>query len=66
MKYVIHKSIRLPGAESYNGPTWDSAGIRHLYKETYENKVDAERIAAILTAYNGVGFSVEAITNDVK
>ena len=66
MKYVVYKSIQLPGTVSYNGPTWDSAGIRHLYKETYENKVAAERIAAILTAYNGVGFSVEVITNDVK
>jgi hypothetical protein len=65
MKYVIYKSTRTPSAASYNGPTWDFAGIRHLYKETYENKVDAEKIAAILTEHNGVGFSVEVITNEV-
>ena len=65
MKYVIYKSTRLPGPASYSGPTWDSAGIRHLYKETYENKVDAEKIAAILTEHNGVGFSVDAVTNEV-
>ena len=66
MKYIIYKSTRLPGTVSYTGPTWDSAGIRHLYKEVYENQLEAERIAAILVEYNGVGFSVKSIDEEIE
>lgn len=57
--YVIFKSSRAPRQESYNGPTWDSAGIRHLRQDVYESEDEAKRIAKLLSASNPVGFSVE-------
>lgn len=58
MRYVIHKTSRAPGDQSYSGSTWDRAGMRTRYRETYSNKAEAERIAKILTKYNPVGFVV--------
>jgi hypothetical protein len=60
--YVIHKATRAPDKSgSYCGATWDSAGIRHKYKQFYTNKNRAKRIAAELTKFNPVGFEVSVI-----
>ena len=40
--YVIYKNSRIPTTVSYNGPTWDQAGIRYYYKAQYESKVAAD------------------------
>lgn len=57
-QYVIHKAIREPRGDSYDGPTWDVARIRHLRWDTYDDAVFAEAIATVLTHFNPVGFSV--------
>lgn len=62
MKYVIHKNSRLPNKKSYSGPTWDKAGIRHLYKEQYDNKKEAIRCASCLVIFNPVGFKVSEVS----
>lgn len=56
--FVIHKNSRTALTLSYSGPTWDSAGIRHLRCDSYANKEYAEAIAIILSKYNLVGFQV--------
>ena len=58
MGYVIHKSTREPSHCSYSGSTWDKAGIRSCYKETYFRKDTAQMYADILSKYNLVGFKV--------
>lgn len=59
MRYVIHKSSRLPSpAGSYHGPTWTWAGIADRYRRFYEDKGEAETLAALLSAKNRVGFEV--------
>ena len=58
MKYVIHKSSRMPGVVSYTGSTLDRAGLRGEYKETYEDREEAENFAKQLGQYNPVGFEV--------
>lgn len=60
MRYVIHKTSREPSDASYSGSTWDRAGIRTQYRETYADKAEAERIAKALTKCNPVGFVVSA------
>lgn len=54
--YVITKLSRAPRADSYSGPTWDQAGLRHRYKPQYETKEEARALADQLSAYNPVGF----------
>mgnify|MGYP001765940734 CR=1 FL=1 len=69
-QWVIHKSTREPGFASYSGPTWDNVrergnfGIRHLYQETYSDKAEALRIAAMLATANPVGFEVSPVINN--
>ena len=58
MAFVIHKTSRTPSKTSYDGVTWDEAGIRHLRQDAYGEKRQAETIATMLAAYNSVGFSV--------
>lgn len=57
-KYVIYKNSRLPYVVSYDGYSWDGAGIRNLRKDIYEDKNEALRIAKMLTEFNVTGFSV--------
>lgn len=59
--YVIHKTSRAAGDASYNGATWDRAGIRTRYAEQYADKKEAEELAALLTKHNPVGFVVTAV-----
>lgn len=61
MTYVIYKSSRAPTDQSYSGPTWDVAGIRHRYKRVYDDIREAEELAVVLTSFNGVGFKVSPI-----
>lgn len=63
-RYVIHKSTREPGDVSYDGPTWDQAGIRGHRQNTYHTRKYAELIARDLSRVNPVGFKVAEI--DVK
>lgn len=59
MMYVIHKNSRAPGNVSYAGPTWDRAGLRDQYQETYSDREYAEFLALKLYDHNpGVGFKV--------
>ena len=60
-RYVIYKSTRLPWLVSYSGATWDIAGIRDQYRETYYDKATAEALAKKLSAANPVGFSVASV-----
>lgn len=59
--YVIYKATRLPRTDSYAGPTWDFAGIRDQFKEVYDDRAEAERIAAKLAEFNAVGFEVASV-----
>lgn len=59
--YVIYKNRRIPTAVSYNGSTWDEAGIRQHYQAQYESKAWAEILAESLSKCNPVGFSVAEI-----
>lgn len=61
MKYVIHKSSRVPAHISYTGPTLDRAGLRDQYKETYDNYKEAKAFADELSKYNPVGFEVSVV-----
>lgn len=56
--YVIYKITRTPGFVSYSGPSWDRAGIRDQYKETYSDKEEATRLAKKLYEVNPAGFAV--------
>jgi hypothetical protein len=58
MKYVIHKASRLAKDISYNGVTWDQAGIRHLRCDTYDKLSYAKGLATILSKFNSIGFTV--------
>jgi hypothetical protein len=62
MPYVIHKSSRTPGKISYSGPTWDKAGIRDAYKETFLHEETAKDIAEMLSEHNPVGFAVSSVS----
>ena len=57
-QYVIHKKSRSPLKVSYDGPTWDCAGIRHRRRDTYDDLVYAQATARILSEFNPVGFDV--------
>lgn len=59
--YVIHKISRLPGTVSYSGPTWDEAGLRDEWRDTYEEYDVARILALILSRYNPAGFTVSPI-----
>jgi hypothetical protein len=61
MKFVIHKTSRMPTDVSYGGPTWDAADLRDIYQETYDDLAHAEWIAAKLSQHNPVGFAVSHI-----
>lgn len=62
-RYVIYKCTRSPGAVSYHGPTWDRAGLRHLWQATYKSFEEANDLAKKLTEANpGVGFAVSRIS----
>jgi len=56
--YTIYKNSRIPREQSYNGSTWDKAGMRHAYKEMYDTREEAQDLADILSQVNAVGFSV--------
>lgn len=56
--YVIYKKSRSPDTESYNGPSWDAAGIRDMRQDTYEDQAFATQIAELLSEVNPIGFSV--------
>lgn len=58
IEYVIHKTTRAPRDESYAGPTWDRAQLRHLYRRTYLSYDNAKAIANVLSKYNPIGFIV--------
>lgn len=64
MAYVIYKSTRLPTAVSYNGPAWDSAGIREQYQIQFDTLETARNLAIKLTEFNGVGFKVAEIIDN--
>ena len=64
MRYVIHKLSRTPRDDSYSGPTWDAAGIRHRYQPTYATHQEAKSLAKVLSAYNPVGFGVSTVTGE--
>ena len=59
--YVIHKSTRVHDGVSYDGAIWDIAGIRHLRRDVYTDYKLAIKIAALLTKFNPVGFSVSKL-----
>lgn len=59
--YVIHKFSRAPDEESYSGPTWDHARIRHKYKEQYETYEEATLLAIQLSEFNPIGFLVTKV-----
>lgn len=61
MNYVISKATRTPMSVSYNGPSWDRAGLRHLRKDVYYSLVEAEALARLLTEVNPVGFVVSEV-----
>ena len=56
--FVIHKTSRGPREDSYDGPTWDKAGIRHKYRKTYRSHSEATAVAIELGKHNPVGFMV--------
>ena len=58
MKFIIHKTSRMPTDVSYDGSTWDTADLRDIYQETYDDLAHAEWIAAKLSQHNPVGFAV--------
>lgn len=64
MTYIIHKNSRSPGFVSYSGITWDQAGLRNSYRETYETKEGAEFLAKKLSEANPVGFSVAEMSSN--
>lgn len=57
IKYVIYKASRAPD-HTYDGATWDKAGIRELRQDFYYDLVQAQRIAKALSEANPVGFKV--------
>ena len=59
MLYVIHKTSRMPGAVSYNGPTCKTAGV--IGGRVYNNIEEATRDARKLSECNPVGFIVSPI-----
>lgn len=61
MSYVIYKSSRLPRKDSYDGPTWQEAGIKDRYKEQYLDRSEAEELVRILSEHNPVGFAVAEV-----
>jgi hypothetical protein len=63
-QYVIYKSTRLPGKESYSGPTWDDIGLRYAYATTYTDLAYAEELAILLSKANHVGFLVAEMSRD--
>ena len=66
MTWVIYKKTREPGRVSYDGPTWDEAGIRNLWKNSYEDKTEAMAIALVLSTWNLVGFDVHEIKDQTQ
>jgi hypothetical protein len=48
----------MPGLNSYDGPTWDAAGIREKRKDFYPDKAEAEALALILSEHNTIQFLV--------
>lgn len=61
IKYVISKSSRTIGPVSYNGPTWDNAGLRQWRKDLYDDREEALALAALLSRTNPVGFIVDEV-----
>lgn len=61
MAFVIYKKSRAPDKQSYAGPTWDAANIRHHYSATYSNRQWAETLADWLSKSNPVGFAVATV-----
>ena len=58
-RYIVIKRSRNPdGWISYNGPTWDRAGIRARRQETYASAQVAQEVADLLSGFNPVGFVV--------
>lgn len=60
-EYVIFKSSRMPARVSYEGPTWDAAGLRAQYQPTYTDLKLAKKLAAKLSEFNPVGFKVDLV-----
>jgi hypothetical protein len=61
MRFVISKSSRMPGKVSYTGPAWDD--FRHLRKDVYEDRAEAEEHARMLGEVNAVGFDVTELAD---
>lgn len=61
IKYVISKSSRSIGPVSYNGPTWDNAGLRGWRKDLYDDREEALALATLLSKTNPVGFVVDEV-----
>jgi hypothetical protein len=58
-RYIVIKRSRNPdGWISYNGPTWDRAGIRARRQDAYSSAQVAQEIADLLSGFNPVGFVV--------
>ena len=58
-RYIVIKRSRNPdGWISYNGPTWDRAGIRARREDAYSSAQVAQEVADLLTGFNPVGFDV--------
>lgn len=52
IRYVIHKSSRLPSPSSYDGVVWDQARLRSDYKPSYSNYYKALDLANKLTKFS--------------
>lgn len=63
-RYVIHKSTSEPSDVSYDGPTWDRAGMRAYRKDTYATRFMADQHARQLSLFNPVGFRVAEIKKE--
>ena len=59
MKWVIHKSSRLPEQTSYDGPTCEAAKVKG--GQIYFTKKSAEKDAKKLSKVNPVGFKVSKL-----
>jgi len=60
--YKIVKNGRL-STDSYIGPTWDIANLRHRCKLQYASYKEAQELADKLTEFNQVGYHVEVMSN---